>query len=333
MQPAARQRRPDFPADLAVGLAGAMLLLPAEAMAIADGGSETIAVAAALLAGLGLAIGLVLVVFEAIARACGDCPWLRAFVRALSSLVVTIPVARHLFEGAFAASLPGAAIAPFAVPLFGVAALVPALRLGEAFTRLRAHRAFLGVVLAFVTMATDIVNRHAKRSEYPDVHTLLLVAACIGGGLALRLLVSAIRGHGQRSMFAVVLPTIGALAVAVALPACMLLGLQSQAAKWAVATQGMHTRLLVRLGRGMFDLDSDDHSALLGGGTATMATPRSIPAHRKSPATTSTRTATASSATTRWSARSRASRKCSAKRWTRGEAVPRQASSSRARKR
>ncbi|HET6583846.1 MAG TPA: sulfatase-like hydrolase/transferase [Nannocystaceae bacterium] len=266
MQPAARQRRPDFPADLAVGLAGALLLLPGEALAIADGGVETVAVAATLLGGLGLAIGLVLVVVEAIGRACGGRVWLRALVRALASLAVTIPVARHLFDGAFAASLPGAAAAPVAVPLFGVVALVPILRLGESLTRLRASRAFLGVVLAFVTMATDIVNRHAKRSEYPDVHTLLLVAACIGGGLALRLLVSAIRGAKHRSLLAIVLPAVAALAVAVALPVCMLLGLQSQEAKWAVATQGMHTRLLVRVGRALFDFDGDDHSALLGGG-------------------------------------------------------------------
>jgi len=264
--PAQRNLRPDFPADLAVGLAGAMLLLPVEALAIREGGGDAIAVAAALLGGLGLAVGLVLVVVEAIGRACGQHVWVRALVRALASLAITVPVARDLFDGAFAATLPGAAYAPVLVPLATVSGLVPVLRLGEALTRARAHRAFLGVVLAFATMATDVVNRHVQRSEYPDVHTLLLVAACIGAGLALRLLVSAARGPRARSPFAVVLPTVGALVVAVALPASMLLGLQRQEAKWAVATHGMHTRLLVRVGRAMFDLDGDEHSALLGGG-------------------------------------------------------------------
>jgi hypothetical protein len=226
-----------------------------------------------MLGGLGLAIGLVLVVVEAVGRACGPHAWLRAFVRASASLFVTVPVARHLFDGAFAATLPGAAYAPLAVPVAGLLVLVPPLRLGEMLVRVRSHRAFVGVVLGFVTAATDIVNRHARRSEYPDVHTLLLVASCVGAGLALRLVVSAMRGQRPRSAIAAILPSAGALVVAVALPACMLLGLQSQTAKWAVATSGMHTRLLVRVGRSMFDLDRDDHSALLGGGDCDDADP------------------------------------------------------------
>ncbi len=266
MRPTRDSAQPEFPADLAVGLAGALLLLPIEAFAVRDGGAPVVAVAAALLGGLGLAIGLVLVLVERLARACGNRPWGRALVRALASLAVTVPVARHLFDGAFAATLPGAAFMPVVVPVLGVLALVPVLRVGEVLTRARAHRAFCAVVLVFATFAIDVVNRHAKRSEYPDVHTLLLVAACVCGGLAVRLGLDAARGHRPRSTFAVVLPAVGALVVAVALPAVLLLGLATQEAKWTVATSGMHTRLLVRVGRGLFDVDGDEHSALLGGG-------------------------------------------------------------------
>lgn len=266
MRPARESARPEFPADLAVGLAGALLLLPVEAFAVREGGAEVVAVAAALLGGLGLAIGLVLVLVERLARACGPRPWARAFVRSLASLPATVPVARHLFDGAFAATLPGASVAPIVVPLLGVVALVPCLRLGEVFTRARAHRAFCAVVLLFATFAIDVVNRHAKRSEYPDVHTLLLVAACVCGGLAVRLGLDAVRGGRTRSPFAVVLPAVLALVVAVALPAVMSFGLATQEAKWTVATSGMHTRLLVRVARSGFDFDGDDHSALLGGG-------------------------------------------------------------------
>jgi len=56
VHPPVRSRRPEFPADLAVGLVGAGLVLPLEAWLLRSGGLETLAVTTVLLLGLGLSI-------------------------------------------------------------------------------------------------------------------------------------------------------------------------------------------------------------------------------------------------------------------------------------
>ena len=108
-------------------------------------------------------------------------------MRALPSLVATVPVARHLFDGAFAATLPGAAWAPYWLPLLATLGLWPCLRLADALVQRRAGRLALGLALLLATAAVELVNRRVQRSEYPDLHTFLVVVACVAAGVGARL--------------------------------------------------------------------------------------------------------------------------------------------------
>ncbi len=252
------------PADIAVGVVGACLLLPGELLAL-NGPGAPVLPAAALLLACGWFIGLAIGLAQGLGRAARLGPWALALVRALPSLVATVPVSRHLFDGAFAATLPGAAWAAWWLPAVATLALWPALRLADAIVQRRAGRLVLGVALVLATAAVEFVNRRVQRSEYPDVHTFLVVVACVTAGVAARLLLGPRRWpgtsapwvHGARAVAVVILAGLGAAAT---------FGFEAADARMAVSTSGMHTRMLVRLGRGLADLDGDGHAALFAGG-------------------------------------------------------------------
>jgi Sulfatase/Putative metal-binding motif len=254
------------PADVVTGVLGACLLAPLELWLLREGGLATVAVAAVLIVTTGFAVGLALATGEAIATRLGQRPWARATARALPSLLATVPVARGLFDGAFASTLPGAAWAQYWLPLVLLAALVPVLRVGELLVRRRRLADALAITLLAATVLLELVDRRVKRSEYPDVHTLLLVVECVTAGLGVRLL-AAPRGrwpdarprwvHGMRAAI---------LVTAVAFVMVLRGGLASPEARMTIATAGMHARMLVRLCRSALDLDADEYSAVLGGG-------------------------------------------------------------------
>ena len=63
--------------------------------------------------------GLVMLATESVAQRVGLRAWPAAVLVALPTLAIWIPVCRTLFEGAYAATLPGARVAPYALPANG----------------------------------------------------------------------------------------------------------------------------------------------------------------------------------------------------------------------
>ncbi|MCA9656912.1 MAG: sulfatase [Myxococcales bacterium] len=272
--------------SLLTGLAGAAILVPVEALALQPLSGDLLWVSASLLLGLGLAIALLLLAAEwvvaALRRRGGDRRGLAtAGIRAAASLLALVPVAANLFEGAFAATLPGASIAPYVLPTAGFLALAIALAFAGRWLELAPHgqsehpptliatvakrRRIAGVALLGLTGAVELANRGLFRSEYPDIHTFLIVVACVCAGLGLRLLVAPpelpARAPGRGSYALLALSAL----LAVNLGLCLQRGLQSAESRLAIATRGNHARMLVRVARGLGDGDGDGFAALLGG--------------------------------------------------------------------
>ncbi len=253
------------PADLATGVVGGCLLVPVEWIAL-GGPPAPLGPAAALVLGSAWLIGVAIAVVNAVVRGARLGPWRGALLRAALSLFATVPVAKHLFDGAFAATLPGAAWAPWWVPIAVALVLWPCLRLAEAIAARKRGPWLLGTGLLVATIAVEFINRTTKRSEYPDLHTLLFVVSCVTAGFGLRMFGRAagrwpgphpVGVHGGRILGLVLIAGLAHAALS---------GFESPEARMSVSTSGMHTRMLVRLGRGVFDLDGDAHAALFAGG-------------------------------------------------------------------
>jgi len=187
----------------------------------------------------------------------------RALVLALPSLLLTIPVGRALFQGAFAATLPGARFAPIALPIAGVLGLALAIVVAGALLRADAsrpavRRALVVGVVGGAAVVLDGANRVLFRSGYPTLHLALALAAVTGLGVALRLAAASTARSRARALTAVAMVGI-ALVVAV-------VGLDDAADRAQVATRGDDLRHLARAARSLVDLDGDGSSAILGGG-------------------------------------------------------------------
>lgn len=253
------------PADVATGVVGACLLLPAELIAL-GGPPAPLGPAAALLLAAGWAIGLAIALANAVVRAARLGPWRAAAVRATPTLLATVPLARHLFDGAFAATLPGAAWASWWLPALGVLAAWPGLRIAAAIAEHPRGRWLLATVLLVAAVVIEVVNRNVQRSEYPDIHTFLIVVAAVCAGFGARSLGRALdRWPGSHPLWVHGGRVLGVL-IAAGLAHAAWRGFESPEARMAVSTSGMHTRMLVRLGRGVLDLDGDEHAALFAGG-------------------------------------------------------------------
>jgi arylsulfatase A-like enzyme len=221
---------------------------------------------AGLFAGLGLGLGLALWIFGALAAPLRSA-WARAFVCSLPALVVLVPVGRSLFEGARASTLPIAAFAPLWVPLAGLGFTAAAVRLGAALAERPFGRVGLSLMLPSAATAFEVANRRVLPSEYPDLHTALLVLTCLLSGMALRSwlghIPSRFRGPTRRGPLVI---AAAAVAGGALFAAALWGGLQDKASRRAVADHGMHGRHLVRVIHTLFDMDGDGYSALLGGG-------------------------------------------------------------------
>ncbi|MCG5052261.1 MAG: sulfatase-like hydrolase/transferase [Myxococcales bacterium] len=249
---------------LAVGYAGAALACPVELVALRATSAGLILTVLALFAGLGLCIGATLALSaRGAARFVG--PWWSAFVFAAGSLWVSIPVGLHLFDGAFAATLPGATLAPGWFPLLVWGLLAVAIRFLRAWAR--AYPLSAGLVAFGLAVLTNGLNRSFVPSGYPDVHTLLLVTEVVLLGLGARLVSFGpwLRWTLDTTVAARVFGG-GSAATVVAVGIVCWWGPGDNQARWRLATRGQHTRLLARVARGAFDLDRDGYSPLLAGG-------------------------------------------------------------------
>ena len=186
--------------------------------------------------------------------------WLAAFALAALTLVVTVPVAHSLFDGAFAQTLPLAHQAPYLVPIavWLVTALVVALgrRMLEA-----GDLTMRGVgVLAIAGAVGGIVwaERNVLRTGYPAAHAGATIALIVLLGVAIRIT--------RRANISMVVTSAIAGIVLGCATAAAIYGLGSALDRQQLSTYGDQSRDLVRVWRTIVDFDRDGSSAILGGG-------------------------------------------------------------------
>ena len=298
-------------AGLMVGLMGATLLAPFELLALDTDDPQVVWVWLSLVAALGAAVGTTIAISEWLVARLRPRPLLASAIRAATCLPVVIPLAQHLFEGAFAQTLPGAGLAPILVPIFAWLALTltfwPGNRLLQyprpetGLAPLRAgslptfvlRRRLIAVTTLAVALTLEWANRHFLRGEYPGLHTAAMVATLVGLGLGVWLGLTRPWRYDSRverrlavaQSRAIILALLisAQLAVVANLVACLVLGLPTPAAREIVTLQGMHTHLLVRVARVLVDQDSDGHSPALGGADCDDHDPAVHPGAREVP--------------------------------------------------
>lgn len=218
-------------------------------------GSAGIAwVAIAMFAATGALAGIAVVGTEAVAaRARRFGVW----IRALPVLAIAIPVARTLFEGAFAATLPGATVMPYVLPIAAWLAVGVAIWLGERMIA-RGWRTAVIAVIAIKAVGLYAINRLLFRSGYPEIHSGVTAAEIVLAGLAIRLAVAGRAGWIARGV-------VTAAVAGAAIAAC-LVGLGAAADRRVVATRADDARHLIRVWRSVLDRDGDGSAGVLGGG-------------------------------------------------------------------
>jgi hypothetical protein len=268
--------------DLVAGLAAAAIVVAPELWLLAAAPGAA-AVALALASVVGVAVGAWIWVSARASAALPGRPWVAALVAACGTLPATVPVGRKLFDGAFAATLPGARFAPVWFPALGVLALAVVLRVALPWLRGPRRRMAVAVLLGLAVVGTDVVGRSAYRTEYPDIHALLVVMEIVGAALALRLaagpgLEARLRRRGPSVAVGVAaLAAVGGAGLAIAG------GLQAREDRAAIASNGMHGRMQVRVVRLALDGDDDEYSDRLGGGDCDDDDPEVHPGARELP--------------------------------------------------
>ncbi len=218
---------------------GVVAIVPVELIAMRSRDVALAWVVATLLFVLALVVGAAIGAAEWIARRASLPPLPSALLRSAASLIVMFPVARHLFDGGKAASLPMAGSGPIWFPLLVwlliAAAILVARRLPPRPT---------GALLAAGAVAVEWANRNLYTGDYLDVHGGLVVTSCVLAGLAARLLLPARRSHARATV---------ALAALTIVSFVLIVGhgLQTSTERWVVATRGTHTRHLLRVARAL----------------------------------------------------------------------------------
>jgi arylsulfatase A-like enzyme len=234
---------------LVAGVLGGIAVGLLELLAVRSGSPSLWWVIVALHAAVGLLVGLVVFGTELVAKRLPLLP--RTLVLAAGSLLVLIPAARHLFDGGFAATLPGAKLGYIWVPALGLLAVAVAILVGR---RVGPRVTAAGAAIALVLV--EVANRRLFPSEYPDVHAALSVTSIVLAGVILRLLLPPFR----RAI------SVGLVAIAaVGFALCVIAGLSASADRQTIATRGTHGRHLVRVVRLVLDRDGDSYSPALGG--------------------------------------------------------------------
>jgi arylsulfatase A-like enzyme len=183
-----------------------------------------------------------------------------ALVRALPTLIVTIPVGAKLFDGAFAQTLPLANQAPLWVPLVvwlasavAIAAGRRLLRDGDLMLRSTVIFGVAGAVGGLVW-----IERHVLKTGYATAHAGITVALIVLAGIAIRI-------GRRRNVSAIAAALLAGIVLGTAIAACVY-GLRGAEDRQRLAAIGDQTRDLVRVWRGIVDFDRDGSSAILGGG-------------------------------------------------------------------
>ena len=208
----------------------------------------------AIFAATGLAAGLLVAGAELLARRAGTG---RALIRALPALAVAVPVARTLFDGAYAATLPLASWMPILVPLAIWIGIALAITAGDRLLA-RGHRAVVAALVAGAAVALWWINRAVFPSGYLDAHAGVTIAEVVLAGVAVRVVA---RGPAGRTAQ---VATVVAVAAA-ALIACIA-GLAASGDRRILAVHGDDGRHLVRVWSNLADLDGDGVAGVLGGG-------------------------------------------------------------------
>lgn len=234
--------------------------------------SSLVASVTAICVGAGAAVGLTLAVALALSAALDrrlaarTAPGtLRAATRALvvaaPAILVLVPVGRTMFQGSYAATLPGAGWAPLAVPVLGWLAIAAAVVVGRRWLGdgARLRRASLALAVVVGAAAVGAGNRMLFRTGYPQLHlagtitTLTLLAS------AVRIVADGVALAG-RTRAALVVAALAGLVVTAGW------ALSSAADRQVVATRADDARHLVRIARSLADVDGDGVAAILGGG-------------------------------------------------------------------
>jgi arylsulfatase A-like enzyme len=284
--------------DPIIAAVAASLLVAVAELAALDGPRPGLATVVVVLhAALGLAIGAVLAATEAVLR------WRPALRRgaswlyALGSVPALVFVSQNLFEGAQAATLPGARLGHVWLPIAGFVGV--AVGVAVARTLLRRAGSIVGAgvsagvgagLLAGGALLIEAANRTLLTSEYADVHAFLVVVSCVLAALAVRMVAVASTlarkhrpGHasGNEATRANAAheangPRPGrwrpgprlALAACVGMGLILALprGMTDKDDRKRVATHGNNARHLARVVRLAFDGDRDGAATVLGGG-------------------------------------------------------------------
>jgi len=185
--------------------------------------------------------------------------WAVALVVALPSALISVPVSRTLFSGAFAQTLPMASLLPFLLPVviwLGVAVLIAlarrVLRSGDRTSRAIVIMASAGAIGALVWFENNLL-----KSGYPHAHEGATLAVIVIAGVAVR----AGRGTG-------ISPYVAAAVASVTLGTGIGAvgdGLEGVTQRKLIAARGGKGYDLVQVWRRAFDLDGDGNSRFLGG--------------------------------------------------------------------
>jgi arylsulfatase A-like enzyme len=277
---------------IVAALAASLLLAVAELVALGGPPLRLAAVVVALHAGLGLAIGAVLAAIEALLRRRPRLRRAASWLYALGCVPALVFVSQDLFEGAQAATLPGARLGHVWLPIAGFVAVAATVAVARQVLRRLGAGIGAGVVamagagmLAGGALLVEAANRTLYTSEYADVHAFLIVVSCVLATLAVRVAASA-RISGPASDHASAqeagephaahahgpwrpgprLWLAACVAVALSLVWALPRGMADKDDRKRVATHGTHARHLARVVRLAFDADRDGAATVLGGG-------------------------------------------------------------------
>jgi choline-sulfatase len=246
---------------IASGAAAGLILAIVELVLLGEIGNGGLALAiVGMFVGAGALVGLTIVVAYAIVMRAKIGRVAGAAIIAAPSLVLGVPLGKSLFQGAFAATLPGATVAPYVVPVLAWVVIAATVFVGGLLVRGKpASHVPVAIVLGLGALVFDVANRKLFRSGYPDLHlsltfaTITLGAVALGIGLAKPPVAVPVR----------IATAVGVVALAVA---AAVFGLDDAADRKIVATRADDARHLVRAARSVLDLDRDGSSKFFGGG-------------------------------------------------------------------